>query len=45
MRKYTKEERAFIDGTELALDWGLPVPDEDFERYNKLTKVRCDTDA
>lgn len=38
MKKYTEEERAFIDGTELALDLGLRIPDEDFEKYIELTK-------
>ncbi len=30
--------QAFIQGTELALDYNLPVPDEDIELYYKLTK-------
>lgn len=38
MKKYTKEEQTFIDGTELALDWGLPIPDEDYEKYIELIK-------
>lgn len=29
-------EDAFIEGTELALDYGLPVPEEDLEKYNKI---------
>lgn len=27
---------AFIEGTELALDYGLPVPEEDLEKYKEL---------
>ena len=38
MKKHTREEQAFIEGTELAIDWGLPIPDEDFEKYIELTK-------
>ena len=38
MKEYTQEEQSFIEGTELALDWGLSIPDEDFERYVELTK-------
>lgn len=29
-------EDAFVEGTELALDYGLPVPEEDFEKYKKI---------
>lgn len=43
MNKYTQEELAFIEGTEFALDYGLPIPDEDFEKYLKLTRTRGDT--
>lgn len=43
MRKYTEEELAFIDGTELALDYGLPISEDDFERYFELTKDRGET--
>lgn len=43
MRKYTEEELAFIEGTELALDWGSPITDEDFDKYIELTKNRGDT--
>lgn len=42
MKKYTQEELAFIDGTELALDYGLLIPKEDFEKYIELTNVRGD---
>lgn len=38
MKKFTREELAFIEGTELAIDWNLPIPEEDFERYIELTK-------
>ena len=45
MKKYTKEELAFIDGTEFALDHGLPITDEDFEKYIELTRDRGDTNV
>lgn len=38
MKEFTREERAFIEGTELAIDWGLPISDEDFKKYNELIK-------
>lgn len=38
MKEFTQEEQTFIEGTELALDWGLPIPNEDFEEYIELTK-------
>lgn len=37
MKEFTQEEQTFIEGTELALDWGLPIPSEDLEKYNELT--------
>ena len=40
MKEFTQEELAFIEGTEFALDYGLPIPDEDFEKYIELTKDR-----
>lgn len=43
MKEYTEEELAFIEGTEFALDYGLPMPKEDFEKYIELTNVRGDT--
>lgn len=43
IKKFTEEELAFIDGTEFALDYGLPIPNEDFEKYLELTKGRGDT--
>lgn len=43
MNKHTQEELAFIDGTEFALDYDLPIPDEDFEKYLELTSDRGDT--
>lgn len=33
--KYDNND-AFIEGTELALDYGLPVPEEDLEKYEKI---------
>lgn len=42
MREYTKEEQAFIEGIELAIDWGLSISDEDFEKYIELTRRRGD---
>lgn len=36
MKKYTREELAFIQGTEFAIDWNLPIPEEDYEVYYKL---------
>ena len=38
MKKYTEKELAFIGGTELAIDWNLPIPEEDYEEYLKLIK-------
>jgi len=37
MGNLTNEERAFIDGIELAIDYMLPITDEDFLRYKLLT--------
>ena len=35
--KYTREEQAFIDGMELAIDWNLrPIPEENYKRYYEL---------
>ena len=45
IKEYTQEELAFIEGTEFALDCGLPIPDEDFEKYIDLTRDRGDTNA
>lgn len=36
MKKYTQEELAFIQGTEFAMDWNFPIPDEDYEKYIEL---------
>ena len=43
MRKYTEEELAFIESVEFALDYGLSISDEDFERYFELIKGRGET--
>ena len=40
MKNYTQEELAFIEGTEFALDYGLPIPKENFEKYIELTNDR-----
>ena len=45
MKIYTKEEQAFIDGTELALDWNLSIPEEDYKKYIELTNRRGDKNA
>lgn len=45
MEEYTQDELAFIEGTELALDYGMPIPDEDFEKYIELTRSRGDTNG
>ena len=34
--KYNKSTKAFIEGTELALDYGLPIPEEDLKKYKEL---------
>lgn len=39
--KLTEEEQGFIDVVELALDWSLPVPDEDYKKYEELIKRRA----
>ena len=38
IKKFTQEEQSFIDGTEFALDWNLPIPNEDYEKYIELTE-------
>ena len=38
--KLTEEEQGFIDAVELALDWNLPVSDEDYKRYEEIIKRR-----
>lgn len=38
MKEYTQEEQALIEGVELALDWYMPVPEEDLKKYFELTK-------
>lgn len=45
MRELTEEELAFIEGIELTLDYGLPVSDEDFEKYVELIKGKGDINA
>lgn len=45
MKEYTQTELAFIEGTEFALDYGLPIPDKDFKKYIELTKDRGDMNA
>lgn len=32
----TPEELAFIGGIELAMDWNLPIPEEDLKRFYEL---------
>lgn len=36
----TREELAIIDGVEPALDWNLPVPEEDLKKYEEPIKRR-----
>lgn len=36
----THEEQAIIDGVELALDWGLPIPEEQYKKYEELIERR-----
>lgn len=40
----TPEEEAFIEGMELAKDWGLTsdIPPEDFELYEQLIARRAE---
>lgn len=40
----TQEEEAFIEGMELAKDWGLTsdIPPEDFIRYEQLIARRAE---
>ena len=39
--KLTSDEQGFIDAVELALDWNIPIPKEDYEKYEKLIKRRA----
>lgn len=32
----TPEEEAFIGGIEMAMDWNLPIPEEDLKRFFEL---------
>lgn len=32
-----RDNQALIDGVELAIDWGLPVSEEDMKEYIRLT--------
>lgn len=43
----TQEEEAFIEGIELAKDWGLTssIPPEDFIRYEQLIARRAEEDG
>ena len=36
----TSDEQGFIDVVELALDWNLPISDEDYKKYEELIKKR-----
>lgn len=36
----SSDEQGFIDAVELALDWNLPVSDEDYKRYEEIIKRR-----
>ena len=38
LKEHTQEEQAFIEGTEFALDWNLPIPDEDYKKYIELVE-------
>ncbi|MBO5828776.1 MAG: hypothetical protein J6R59_10065 [Paludibacteraceae bacterium] len=40
MKNYVQEEQAFIDGVEFAMDWNLPIPEEDYKKYYELTNKR-----
>lgn len=35
-KEIVKEDDAFVQGTELALDYALPVPEEDFKKYKEI---------
>ncbi|MEE1504113.1 MAG: hypothetical protein UGF89_07720 [Acutalibacteraceae bacterium] len=37
MRTVTPEEQGLIDAVELAVDWNLPVPEEEYNQYLELT--------
>lgn len=37
MKNPTPEEQGLIDAVELAVDWNLPVPEEDYKKYLELT--------
>ncbi len=34
------DKEAFIQGTELAIDWNFPIPDEQYQLYEELIKER-----
>lgn len=36
----SSEENGLIDAVELALDWRLPITDEQFEEYKRLIAKR-----
>lgn len=40
----TPEELAFIGGIELAIDWNLPISEEDYKRYLELIRGGTEND-
>ena len=41
----TPEEEAFIGGIEMAMDWNLPIPEEDLKRFFELiNREECVSD-
>lgn len=40
LKIFTEAEQALIDGVELARDWQLPIPPEDYAKYLELTENR-----
>lgn len=36
-KRYTDEEQALIDGVEYAIDYRLPISEEDYKKYLELT--------
>ena len=37
-------EDRFVQGTEFAIDNGLPIPEEDLKRYNEIIERRKNND-
>lgn len=36
------DKQALIDGIDFAIDWGLPIPEEDYMQYESILRERAD---